>query len=141
VIIAQGDGRFLPMEVEAGLEANGETEIRHGLQAGQTVVLSGQFLIDSEASLRASSARMQGASRHRGTGKVLSVDAPSGRVQLEHEAIPSLQWPAMTMGFPVEDKRLLSALREGDRVEFELGATSNKDGEFVVQAIRRSAGP
>jgi Cu(I)/Ag(I) efflux system membrane fusion protein len=61
VIVAEGDGRFTPVDVEPGAEGNGETEIRRGLQAGQKVVTSGQFLIDSEASLRGAAARMGSA--------------------------------------------------------------------------------
>ena len=53
VMLAQGGGKFAPVDVEAGAEANGRTEIRKGLEAGQEVVVSGQFLIDSEASLKA----------------------------------------------------------------------------------------
>jgi Cu(I)/Ag(I) efflux system membrane fusion protein len=58
VIVAQGDGKFLPVEVQTGLESADRTEIVNGLTAGQKVVVSGQFLIDSEASLRATSTRM-----------------------------------------------------------------------------------
>jgi Cu(I)/Ag(I) efflux system membrane fusion protein len=58
VIVAQGDGRFAPVEVEPGREDNGLTEIRKGLEAGQKVVVSGQFLVDSEASLKTSTTRM-----------------------------------------------------------------------------------
>jgi Cu(I)/Ag(I) efflux system membrane fusion protein len=58
VLVAQDEGRFAPVEVEVGLDSNGRTEIRNGLQAGQKVVVSGQFLIDSEANLRASISRM-----------------------------------------------------------------------------------
>ncbi|BBB68784.1 hypothetical protein UNDYM_4531 [Undibacterium sp. YM2] len=61
VILAQDDGRFLPVEVEVGAESNNQTEILKGLQAGQKIVASGQFLIDSEASLKASITRMEGA--------------------------------------------------------------------------------
>ena len=139
VIVAQGEGRFAPADVETGLEANGETEIHKGLKAGDRVVLSGQFLIDSEASLKAGTARMAGASFHKGTGKVLSVNPPSGYIELEHGPIASLQWPAMTMAFQAEDKRQLEALKEGDRVEFELNAQPGKDGEFLLHSIRRSA--
>jgi Cu(I)/Ag(I) efflux system membrane fusion protein len=57
VMVAAENGSFMPVEVERGLEANGRTEIRKGLQAGQRVVLSGQFLIDSEASLKGVLAR------------------------------------------------------------------------------------
>jgi membrane fusion protein, copper/silver efflux system len=51
VMVAEGAGRFRPVSVEAGPERNDETVILSGLEAGQQVVVSGQFLIDSEASL------------------------------------------------------------------------------------------
>ena len=55
---ADGRERFHAVEVQAGAEANGMTEIRKGLAVGQKVVASGQFLIDSEASLKASASRL-----------------------------------------------------------------------------------
>ena len=58
VVVAQGDGKFATVDVEVGLDSNGQTEIRKGLQAGQKVVVSGQFLVDSEANLKASTTRM-----------------------------------------------------------------------------------
>jgi Cu(I)/Ag(I) efflux system membrane fusion protein len=61
VMLAEPGGRFRAVDVEAGIEADGRTEIKRGLEAGQTVVVSGQFLIDSEASLRAATARMADA--------------------------------------------------------------------------------
>jgi len=148
VIVAQADGRFAPVEVQAGMEANGQTEIREGLEAGQKVVVSGQFLIDSEASLRATEARMgekapeaaAKATFHRGTGKVRAVDAPSGYIELDHDPIPSLQWPRMSMGFQAEDKSQLAGIKEGDRVEFELNPEPDKKGDFVLHSVRKQAG-
>ena len=58
VILALGDGRFRPAEVTTGLEVDGETEIVAGLAAGEEIVVSSQFLIDSEASVDASLLRM-----------------------------------------------------------------------------------
>ena len=60
VIVAEAGGRFRPAEVETGLESGGRVEIVRGLEAGERVVVSGQFLIDSEASLDASLMRMLG---------------------------------------------------------------------------------
>lgn len=51
VIVVNDKDAFLPVEVETGREIQGKTAILKGLQEGQTVVASGQFLIDSEASL------------------------------------------------------------------------------------------
>ena len=58
VIIALGDGRFEAREVQAGIESGDWIEIIEGLDTGEEVVISGQFLIDSEASLKASLMRM-----------------------------------------------------------------------------------
>lgn len=59
VILSEGEGRFRPVNVEIGSEGGGQTEIRSGLTAGQTVVVSGQFLLDSEASLKGTEERLQ----------------------------------------------------------------------------------
>ncbi|MEO8224757.1 MAG: efflux RND transporter periplasmic adaptor subunit [Gammaproteobacteria bacterium] len=58
VILAEGDGRFRPVSVVVGLEAGEQTEIRAGVKAGQLVVTSGQFLLDSEANLRGALERL-----------------------------------------------------------------------------------
>ena len=59
VMVSEGDGRFRPVNVETGAQSGGQTEIRSGLTLGQKVVVSGQFLIDSEASLKATEARLK----------------------------------------------------------------------------------
>ncbi|MCK7592513.1 efflux RND transporter periplasmic adaptor subunit [Pseudomarimonas salicorniae] len=64
VILDQGQGRFTPRAVHAGLRAEGYTQILHGLEEGQQVVVSAQFLLDSEAALRAGLERLGGAHEH-----------------------------------------------------------------------------
>jgi len=58
VVIALGDGRFESRTVTAGIESGDWVAIIEGIQPGDRVVTSGQFLIDSEASLKASTQRM-----------------------------------------------------------------------------------
>lgn len=58
VILALGNGRFRAQAVTAGIESGGRVAILSGLAQGETVVTSGQFLIDSEASLEASLQRL-----------------------------------------------------------------------------------
>jgi membrane fusion protein, copper/silver efflux system len=145
VVVAQGEGKFAPVDVEIGIETNGQTEIRKGLEAGQQVVVSGQFLIDSESSLRASATRMGEASvpagggaeakPHRGTGKVESIGRDE--VVLSHEPIASLQWPAMTMGFKAPASGMPKDLRVGQTVNFEFRQT--QDGKFEITAITPAA--
>ena len=59
VVLAIGAGRFQPVDVTPGAESGDWIEILKGIKAGDVVVTSGQFLIDSEANVRASFSRMQ----------------------------------------------------------------------------------
>lgn len=52
VMLAEEGGHYRPVEVRTGPENDGQTAILQGLQEGQQVVSSGQFLLDSEASLK-----------------------------------------------------------------------------------------
>jgi Cu(I)/Ag(I) efflux system membrane fusion protein len=138
VIVALDEGKFRAAEVQVGREGRGQTEVHKGLKAGDKVVLSGQFLIDSEASLSGAVARLesgQAPGAHKARGRVISLDAAGGHVELDHDPIPSLQWPRMTMGFMVEDKAQLRKLKKGDNVEFELRAKPDKDGHYVISKI------
>ena len=127
VMVAEEGGRFAPVDVETGLETGGQTEIRRGLKAGQRVVVSSQFLIDSEASLKGVEARLNNqpaptaantARRHSAQGLIESLDRES--VTLSHGPIPSVGMGAMTMEFklPPPNKRP-RGLAVGDRVDFE----------------------
>ena len=58
VMLANEGGTFTPVDITTGTEENGKTVVLSGLQAGQKVVSSGQFLIDSDASLKGVTSRM-----------------------------------------------------------------------------------
>jgi Cu(I)/Ag(I) efflux system membrane fusion protein len=58
VIVAHGEGRFEAAEVKLGFSANGRTSITGGLSEGEAVVVSGQFMLDSESSFKGASKRM-----------------------------------------------------------------------------------
>jgi membrane fusion protein, copper/silver efflux system len=145
VVVAQGEGKFAPVDVEIGIETNGQTEIRKGLEAGQKVVVSGQFLIDSESSLRATATRMGEASpsaasgaeaqTHRGTGKVESIR--KDEVTISHGPIPSLQWGAMTMAFKPPPGGLPKEVAVGATVDFEF--RQGKDGAYEIATIAPAA--
>jgi Cu(I)/Ag(I) efflux system membrane fusion protein len=62
VIVADDGTHFRPAPVRVGAEHAGRSEILEGLSAGQNVVASGQFLIDSEASLRGAFDNLVGSS-------------------------------------------------------------------------------
>lgn len=52
VFVVQGEGRFEPREVQVGAQAGDFYEVKSGLRAGEKVVVSGNFLIDSESRLQ-----------------------------------------------------------------------------------------
>ncbi|MEJ2172264.1 MAG: efflux RND transporter periplasmic adaptor subunit [Woeseiaceae bacterium] len=62
VVMALGDGHFRAQPVEIGIESGGRVAISSGVSAGDRIVTSGQFLIDSESNIEAALSRMQGVS-------------------------------------------------------------------------------
>jgi membrane fusion protein, copper/silver efflux system len=128
VILDEGEGRFRPVEVNTGFERQGRTEILQGLSAGQRVVVSGQFLIDSEANLKTALSRLEpeddaavDGDTHTVRGTVRRIDHDTGEIVIAHGAIDSLGMPGMTMGFAVSDHALLNAVQPGQEVDFVLG--------------------
>jgi len=59
VILAWGDGKFKPVDVELGTYADGYYQVLKGLNEGNKIVTSAQFLIDSESNLRAAISQFQ----------------------------------------------------------------------------------
>jgi Cu(I)/Ag(I) efflux system membrane fusion protein len=128
VMLALDKGRYRPAEVQTGREAGSDTEILAGLSEGEKIVASGQFLIDSEASLSGVQARPIGggvpiaakpaatAALYETVGKIERITANS--VTLSHEPVPAIEWPAMTMTFQLPDASIARGLKTGDRVRF-----------------------
>ena len=149
VMLAEDKGRFTPVEVEPGVESGGKTEIKKGLKAGQRVVLSGQFLLDSEASLKGIEARQsanpetsaapaaQQPPRYQGTGKVEAI--AKDQITLSHGPIPALRWNAMTMGFRAPTKGVPKDLAVGADVDFEIQPMD--DGQYQIVRIQPRSAP
>lgn len=129
VMLAFDKGRYRPAEVQTGREAGDNTEILAGLSEGEKVIASGQFLIDSEASLSGVEARPIGAATptaaakpaatgtlYETVGKIEQITANS--VTLSHEPVPAIGWPAMTMTFQLPNSKISRGLKTGDRVRF-----------------------
>jgi Cu(I)/Ag(I) efflux system membrane fusion protein len=80
VILAEDETHFRPVRVSVGAEYAGRSQILEGLTLGQSVVASGQFLIDSEANLRGAFDNLAG-----------SNDSTSGKPQTDLMPAPSMQ--------------------------------------------------
>ena len=150
VIVADGEGRsghFRPVEVEIGTEGGGQTEVRRGLQAGQRVVVSSQFLIDSEASLKGVEARLNAAEskpqaedttpRHEGDATVESLSRDA--LTLSHGPIPSLKWGPMTMDFKPPPQGLPNGLKAGDKVRFAFYMGTDNLPQLTAVTVQASA--
>ncbi len=162
VMVAEDGGQFRPVEVQVGIESGGQTEIKRGLVAGQRVVVSSQFLIDSEASLKGVEARLNAAGAspavaaapampsmpaaalpaaaaptHTGEAKVEAVGREA--ITLSHGPIASLKWPSMTMDFkPPPANAMPPNLRPGDPITFEF--VMEKDGPPQITRISPAPG-
>ncbi len=151
VVTVTPEGTFAVANVTVGAEQDGRTAILSGLTDGQSIVLSGQFLIDSEASLKSTVSRLE-SSPAEITGEGMSKDAGMATshatrgtiteineklITLDHEAVPTLNWPPMTMGFVLPAGGLPGDLKIGDRVSFTFVAT---DGGYQIDSIKKATG-
>lgn len=142
VMLAEPGGRYRPVEVETGRESGSQTVIVRGLEEGQQVVASGQFLLDSEASLRgivappaASDVQHDHAqpapTLHESEGRVMAL--ADARVKIAHGPFHTLGMPGMTMAFAVADAGLLQDIEVEDRVRFAVRET---DAGLLVERIQ-----
>ncbi|WP_198391833.1 copper-binding protein, partial [Burkholderia ubonensis] len=128
VIVKNADGRLQPATVTVGNDIGNETEVLSGLNDGDTVVASGQFLIDSEASLKSVLPRLAGgtgadaaapaaaAQSYETTGKVEKVTAAD--ITFSHQPVPALGWGAMTMAFSKPAPGAFADVKAGQTVHF-----------------------
>ena len=158
VLVDLGEGRFEPRTVKLGMHADGYAEVLGGLTAGETVVVSANFLIDAESNLKAalggfgqhvpdplsgenevkSGASASALANHRGEGSIEAIDWAHATVTIAHGPIASLKWPAMIMDFHAQDPALLRPLKPGQKVYFEL--VEESAGEYVIVHIHPAGG-
>ena len=70
---------------------------------------------------------------HKATGVVKKADPKAGTVTLDHEAVKSMNWPAMSMTFQVKDKTLMDKLAQGKKVEVEF---EQHGKEYVITSAK-----
>jgi Cu(I)/Ag(I) efflux system membrane fusion protein len=89
VIVIGTDGRFQPVRVRTGRSGDGRTEVLAGLKGGERVVTSGQFLIDSEASL---------------SGALQRLEAPAAPTMPEPKSASSIREMSTPVAPPPKEK-------------------------------------
>jgi membrane fusion protein, copper/silver efflux system len=125
VIVKQADDRLQPVTVTTGNDSGSDTEVLSGLSEGEQVVASGQFLIDSEASLKSVLPRLDAgpasdvhaaAQAYETTGRVEAVT--SHDITFSHQPVPALGWGAMTMAFSKPSTTAFPDVKAGETVHF-----------------------
>ena len=144
--VVDAPGRFRPVEVEIGQEIGDRLVVLRGLEPGQQVVASAQFLIDSEASLQgllplpatagaaaapsAPQRQQAQAKLHSTTGTITAISADE--LTLQHAPVATLQWPAMSMAFRLSNAKLKAGLQPQQRVQFSF---IQQGDDYVITAI------
>jgi RND family efflux transporter MFP subunit len=128
VILDAGNGRFEPREVELGLQGDDKYQVLEGLEGGEKIVTSSQFLIDSESNLREAINKMLMAKQSSGSGEAAVPDAEHG----EH----SMKMAKMTVDSP-QTTAALSGVVEAYLPIWRTLAADSKEG--VLQNARALA--
>ncbi|HAU1249886.1 TPA: efflux RND transporter periplasmic adaptor subunit [Legionella pneumophila] len=148
VIVALGQDRFEIRAVTVGMESQNQVEIISGLKRGEQVVISGQFLLDSESNLKAGLERLQTPNKHnenqvstalsnktiKGFGIIKGINPTDHSLTIQHDPIPSLNWPAMEMNFSVSHEIVLDDFKIGDSIQFDL---EKKNTDFIITKIKK----
>lgn len=143
VVKVLADNEFKSVIVKAGIEVGGRIQILEGLAAGDRVVTSAQFLIDSESNIDAELARMSAregqpppdtpkAKTVIATGKVKEL--MGDMMMVVHDPIPQWEWPTMSMAFTVVEPEQQPKVKEGDSIRFTLSETD--DGDYQMSEIK-----
>ncbi|KTC66381.1 copper/silver efflux system, membrane fusion protein (plasmid) [Legionella adelaidensis] len=148
VIVALDKGRFEVRPVTIGMESGAEVEILSGLTVGENVVISGQFLIDSEANLKAGLERLQVPTQNtksqqqssaknndifKAKGIIKALNIFQNTITIQHEPIPDLNWSSMTMPFSVAKNVTLKQFKVGDSITFTLQKEKNE--QVIITSI------
>lgn len=147
VVLSLGDGQYRSVAVVAGQRSAAFTEIVAGLQAGDEVVTSAQFLIDSESAIAADLSRYNApesatiASDNVQTadasGSIVALSSDPTQITLNRDAITKWDQPPATVTFDVADYLDISTLNIGQKVlfRFEIRQTRSQQRQFIITAI------
>lgn len=128
VVLALEAGKFKSVEVELGRSADQQTEIVSGIEEGEKVVTSAQFLIDSESSKTSDFMRMNSEEPETVwmKGYVNDIDLNSAIANITHEPVAEWDWPDMTMDFNLAETLDATSLQAGHTIHFEVNNDNNR---------------
>jgi len=134
IVLALEEGKFKSIAVELGRVASGQVEILSGVNEGERIVTSAQFLIDSESSKNSDFKRMDNSKPETVwmQGYVNDVDHDSLVANITHDAVEEWGWPEMTMDFNLASTSAHDTLKPGHTLHFEV---NNKNNDLMITNI------
>ncbi len=144
VVLALGQGRFKSIEVVSGMQNQNAIEIISGLDEGEEVVVSAQFLIDSESSKTSDFKRMQSQQEQSDPssntaivdGIINTIDVDSRIINISRGPIEKWSRPAATMDFILPENIDIHLLKPAETIRFKFEAGE----EFIIlELIEKSA--
>lgn len=153
VVLALGEGKFKSINVKMGRSNDEFVEILGGLNEGEKVVTSAQFLLDSESSKTSDFKRMEAlvpedpkkkpemkisdkeiAIKEWVHATIKNVITEDKKLKVAHSAIPNWKWPQMTMKFGVSDALDFAQFKENMEMEIEI--TKTKDNKYIITDVK-----
>lgn len=142
VVLAMGEGKFKSIEVKIGRVGEKFAEILSGLNAGEEIVTSAQFLLDSESSKTSDFKRMNPESDTAASlpdsvwaqATVNSVMPGHRMVNVTHLSIGEWGWPSMTMDFVVDEAVDITALKKGTTLQVQISKSADK--QYRISGVR-----
>ncbi|WP_051333716.1 efflux RND transporter periplasmic adaptor subunit, partial [Aliagarivorans marinus] len=127
VVMRRGSGQYQSVRVELGRENANQVEVLGGLEMGDQVVTSAQFMLDSESSLTAEFSRIGPPDRWVEQAQLAGVvrAVKSHALTIDHQPVDQWSWPAMVMDFPVEPELISQALEPGRKLSFTVEKQGN----------------
>ncbi len=136
VVVSLGDGKFKSVAVATGLRTNNRVTLLEGLELGDEVVTSAQFLLDSESAINSDLQRISDPDSPWPTAwvdaELISLDLEARTLTLSHGDILRWQQPAMQMALPVADTVMLEGLQPGLKLKVQL---RSEEGDVQVSEL------
>lgn len=140
VVLELEPGQYKSIEVKTGQVWGDHIAISEGLSAGETIVSSAQFMIDSESSKSSDFARIDQAGDSLWT-EATFVAVMADKATVEHPPIEAWDWPEMTMDFSYADDldpELIAQLQAGTEAHIQI---TKADREYLISGIHIIAQP
>ena len=132
VVVADGNGRFQPRNIQVGIHNKGRTEVLSGIKDGDEIVVSSQFLLDSESALRESFRKLQ------------KVQTPLSLLEVKQDQLAMINHlvdaaiymqQSLTGNAEFDDKMLMPALKLNDHLMPKFRGTKL---QFILEAAERA---